>query len=147
MALYFASEMFAWVFEYRYAIETSAKKDYIFQLGMRLPILYSNSDKQYYGYFMNLALSLANQPEKKLIDIANQAIDAIKNGVVINDGEDVRTEFTCISDASPEEYGIDSNGVVRFNAEKNKEVIKDLLTRMGYDAEEVFARVDVLTKE
>lgn len=142
-----ALEMFAWVFEYRHAIESPASKDYIFQLGLRLPMFYSNSDKQYYGYFMNLAVSLANQPEKKLADIANQAIDAIKNGVVINDGEDIRTEFTCVSDASPEEYGIDSNGVVRFNAEKNNAIIRDLLSRIGYDPDIVFASAKELTKE
>ena len=145
--LYTASEMFAWVFEYRHAIESPASKDYIFLLGMRLPMFYSNPDNQYYGYFMNLAVSLANQPEKKLVDIANQAIDAIKNGVVINDGEDIRTEFTCVSDASPEEYGIDSNGVVRFNAEKNNAIIRDLLSRIGYDPDLVFDSARELTKE
>ena len=146
--IHVASEMYAWVFEFRHLLEKqNLPKEYIFSLGFRFSSLFGNSTEKIPYYFMNLALSLANQPEKKLVDIANQVIDAIKTGVVINDGEDVRTEFSCISDASPEEYGIDSNGVVKFNAEKNKEAIRVLLTRMGYDAEEVFARIDILTKE
>lgn len=143
--LYVASEMFAWTFEFRHLLEKkNISKEYIFSLGLRLPILFGNLKAPY--YFSNLALSLANQPEKKLVDIADQAIEAIKNGVIINDGEDIRTEFTCDSNASPDEYGIDYNGVVRFNAEKNKAAIRDLLTRMGYDPDAVFERIDALTK-
>lgn len=135
-------------FRFRYICEKQhLTKEYIFPImcdGL-IPIYFEQTAKLPY-YFSNLALSLANQPDKKLVDIADQAINAIKNGVIINDGEDIRTEFTCDSNASPDEYGIDSNGVVRFNAEKNKAAVRDLLTRMGYDPDAVFERIDALTK-
>ena len=140
--VYVVSEMFAWIFEFRHLLERpNISKEYIFDIGMRLPLLFGSSTEKVPYYFSNLALSLANQPEKKLVDIANHAIDAIKTGVVINDGEDIRTEFTCVSDAAQDEYGIDSNGVIRFNSEKNKDAIRNLLTKMGYNSDKVFDTV------
>ena len=137
---FIASEFFAMIFEFRYLLEKqNILKDDVVMLAIRLPVLLNNSiSNGLYYKFTNLALSLASQTDKKLVDIIGEAVEYIQNNVMVDDtAMNIRLDFSDDRNANENSYGIDKDGVVHFNAEKNKAIITDLLTRMGFDGESI----------
>lgn len=145
--MYLSSEIIAWMFEFRYLLEkeTLNKGDAV-ALGVVLPkMLYSKTPTISY-YFTNYALSMASQMDKKLVDLANAAIADIKNILQVPYNSR-NLEFSGVSDVLDGEYGIDSDLTVRFNAEKNRGILRELLTKMGYSTGSTIDRIDCIVKE
>lgn len=138
------------IFEFRYLLEKEKlSKDDVVVLAERLPVLLDNSinDGLYYK-FANLALSLASQTDKKLADIISDTAENIYKNVMIDDtAMNIRDDFSEDSNADASRYGVDENGVIHFNAEKNKAIIIDWLNRMGFDGESIVKHAPEIAKD
>jgi len=142
---YSVNELVAWIFEFRYILDqqTIDKGDLI-AIGMRLAQLMDENTLPYEYHCMNLALSLASQKDKKLVDIADKTIYQIKH-YVTSDKYSVNTNFSVNSNSN--EYGITKDHEIRYNRQKNLLTIKEMLDKLGVDGGYIIDNANTIIKD
>ena len=147
--LYLSSEIIAWMFEFRYLIEKETlNKGDIVSLGTVIPKMLYDATPTISYYFTNYAMSMAGQMDKNLKELADLAIADIRNHIVpyFADIPEKRC-FSGVSGALEGQYGIDKNLVVKFNAEKNKCVLRKLLAKMGHNSDTIMNQTSSIVKK
>ena len=142
---YVANELVAWMFEFRYMLEQpTLDKEYIIAIGMRLGQLMDEDTYPYEYHCMNLAMSLASQKDKKLVDLADKTIYQIKH-YVAKEKYSVNANFS--ANPNSDEYGITKDHEIRYNRQKNLSTIKEIFDKLGVDGGAIIDNANTIIKD